>query len=85
MSIFEMVASVTSIFSTVKPKRNEHYLLKRLREIGHSTDQLANSILAILVASVELSLGELAKVQIVCLMNRTSYRSYKHGKLVSGL
>lgn len=43
-----------------KSKTVEHRtILKRLHELGHSEDQLANTILAVMVtSSVELTLGE---------------------------
>lgn len=57
MSVAGLVESISSLFS--KPKKAEyHDIVKRLYELGHSTDQLANSILALLVSSVELSLGK---------------------------
>ncbi|KAF8892276.1 heme peroxidase [Infundibulicybe gibba] len=57
LSIAGFINNVSSMFS--KPKRAEqHALVKRLYEIGHSTDQLANTVLALLVGTtVELSLA----------------------------
>jgi hypothetical protein len=54
--------SIVGTFSTwfSKPKSVEHReILKRLYALGHSDDQLANTILALMVtSSVELTLGE---------------------------
>ncbi|KAF9006152.1 linoleate diol synthase [Cyathus striatus] len=48
--------SVSSLFS--KPKKSQHHeIVKRLYEVGHSTDQLANTILALMVGSTELTLA----------------------------
>lgn len=49
-----MVGSVLA-----KPRRAEHHeLVKRLAQLGQSSDDLATNILALMVASsVELSLG----------------------------
>lgn len=45
---------------TATKKKEHHEIVKHLRDLGHSTDQLANNILAILVGgTVELSLGTL--------------------------
>jgi len=56
-SIAGIMGTVSSLFS--KPKQSEyHDIVKRLYELGHSTDQLANSLLALMVVSgTELSLG----------------------------
>ena len=57
LSIAGIVDTVSSLFS--KPKKSEHsVLMKRLHELGESRDQLANTVLALMVgASVELSLS----------------------------
>lgn len=49
--------TITHAFS--KPKKSEHgEILKRLTALGYSNDQLANSILALMVGStVELTTG----------------------------
>jgi len=53
-----MIGSVSSAFSKSK-KHEYHDIVKRLYELGHSTDQLANTILALMVtSSMELALGE---------------------------
>jgi len=56
MSIAGLVDAVSQLFS--KSKMTErHELVKRLGDLGHSTDEVANSILAIMVGfTVELSL-----------------------------
>ncbi|KAF9466079.1 linoleate diol synthase [Collybia nuda] len=55
-SVAGIVGSVNAMFS--KPKKTEqHELIKRLAQIGRSGDELANTVLALMVAStVELSL-----------------------------
>lgn len=41
-----------------KGKKNHNEIVKRLFDFGHSTDQVVNSILALMVgATVEMSLG----------------------------
>ena len=57
LSIAGIVDTVSSLFS--RPKKSEHsVLMKRLHELGQSRDQLANTVLALMVgASVELSLS----------------------------
>ena len=41
-----------------KSKKTEHHdIVKRLYELGHSKDQLTNTLLALMVSTVELSLG----------------------------
>ncbi|EDR13977.1 linoleate diol synthase [Laccaria bicolor S238N-H82] len=57
LSIAGIVETVSSLFS--KPKKSDHsVLMKRLHELGQSHDQLANTVLALMVgASVELSLS----------------------------
>jgi len=52
-------SKVSTLFSKSGSKKNEHReILKRLHEFGHSTDQLANTILALMVtSSVELTLA----------------------------
>ncbi|TFK39791.1 linoleate diol synthase [Crucibulum laeve] len=57
LSIAGIVGTVSAMFS--KPKKSEHHhIIKRLYELGHSTDQLANTVLALMVTStVELSLA----------------------------
>ena len=41
-----------------KSKKTEHHdIVKRLHDLSHSKDQLSNTILALMVASVELSLS----------------------------
>ena len=57
LSIAGIVDTVSSLFS--KSKKSEHsVLMKRLHELGQSRDQLANTVLALMVgASVELSLS----------------------------
>jgi len=57
LSISGIVGTVSSLFS--KPKKSEHtVLMKRLHELGQSHDELANTVLALMVgASVELSLS----------------------------
>jgi len=43
-----------------KSKKTEHHdIVKRLYELGHSKDQLTNTLLALMVSTVELSLGML--------------------------
>lgn len=56
-SVAGIVGSVNAMFT--KPKKTEqHELIKRLAQIGKSGDELANAVLALMVAStVELSLG----------------------------
>ncbi|KAF8809484.1 linoleate diol synthase [Phlegmacium glaucopus] len=56
-SLSAIIETISSSFS--KPKRKEHRdILKRLYELGHSTDRLANTILALMVvSSVELTLA----------------------------
>lgn len=55
-----MVETVTSIFKNKKPTE-QHDLVKRLHDMGRSSD-IANIILAIMVGStVELSLGEISR------------------------
>jgi hypothetical protein len=57
LSISGIIGTVSSAFS--KSKRAEyHDIVKQLYELGHSTDQLANTILALMVtSSVELVLA----------------------------
>lgn len=57
LSIAGIVETVSSLFS--KSKKSDHsVLMKRLHELGQSHDQLANTVLALMVgASVELSLS----------------------------
>lgn len=52
-------SSITGIFNTIsKAKKSEHHdIVKRLYELDHSNEQLANTLLALMVSSVELSLG----------------------------
>lgn len=53
-----IVRSVSTMFSKTK-KTEYNDIVKRLYELGHSTDKLANTILALMVVSgVELSLGK---------------------------
>jgi linoleate 10R-lipoxygenase len=41
-----------------RAKKSEHHdIVKRLYELDHSNEQLANTLLALMVSSVELSLG----------------------------
>ncbi|KAL0953741.1 hypothetical protein HGRIS_004930 [Hohenbuehelia grisea] len=56
--ITNLPGTLTRMLSKGKGKHeHQHNLIKRLHDIGHSTDELANIILAILVSSVELSLA----------------------------
>ncbi|PPQ98253.1 hypothetical protein CVT26_003424 [Gymnopilus dilepis] len=57
LSLAGILGTVSSIFS--KPKKSDHHeIVKKLYELGHSTDQLTNTILALMVTStVELSLA----------------------------
>jgi linoleate 10R-lipoxygenase len=51
-----VVRTVGSVFS--KQKKTEHTeVVKRLAALGGGSDELANTVLALLVSSVELSLG----------------------------
>ncbi|KIM44733.1 hypothetical protein M413DRAFT_442688 [Hebeloma cylindrosporum] len=57
LTIPHVIGSVSSTFSKSK-KHEYHDIVKRLYELGHSTDQLANTILALMVtSSVELVLA----------------------------
>jgi len=57
MSIAGFVGSISTMFSKGK-KTERHDFLKHLHDIGYSDDQLANTILAIMVGfTVELSLS----------------------------
>lgn len=50
---------LTSFFA--KPKKTEHLdFIRQLSDLGYTSDHLANTVLAILVSSVELSLCELS-------------------------
>ena len=53
--------SVSRIIGAMsKSKKTEHHdIVKRLYELGHSKDQLTNTLLALMVSAVELSLGML--------------------------
>ncbi|KDR80737.1 hypothetical protein GALMADRAFT_1103751 [Galerina marginata CBS 339.88] len=57
LSIAGIVGTVSTMFS--KSKKSEHHdIVKQLYELGHSTDQLANTILALMVTGgVELVLA----------------------------
>ncbi|KAF8159445.1 linoleate diol synthase [Crassisporium funariophilum] len=57
LSIAGIVGTVSHLFSKAKTQEY-HDIVKRLYELGHSTDQLANTILALMVTSgVELVLA----------------------------
>jgi cytochrome P450 len=56
-SVAGIVDTISQIFLSNRKKSDRQDLLKRLYDIGHDSDQLANSVLAILIGStVELSL-----------------------------
>jgi hypothetical protein len=56
-SLSKMVSSMS------KPKKTEHHeIVKRLYDLNHSKDQLANTILALMVSTVELSVGAISIV-----------------------
>jgi linoleate 10R-lipoxygenase len=50
------IGAVSSLFNKPKRSAEHHEIVRRLNELGHSTNQVANTILAIMVASVGLSL-----------------------------
>lgn len=56
LSIAGLVGTVSSLFHKNKRSAEHHEIVTRLYEIGHSTDELANSVLAVMVSSVNLSL-----------------------------
>jgi cytochrome P450 len=71
MSFAGILDTMSSMFS--KPKKNQHHeIVQRLYELGHSTDQLANTILALMVGSTELTL---ALTNMVNLYLDTDYES----------
>lgn len=52
--------SIAGIFGTIfgRKKNGHNDLIKRLFELGHSTDQVTNEILALMIGTtVEMSLG----------------------------
>ncbi|EKM81762.1 hypothetical protein AGABI1DRAFT_90139 [Agaricus bisporus var. burnettii JB137-S8] len=51
-----IIGTVSSFFHKSKRSEEHHEIVKRIDELGLSTDQLANTILAIMVSSVGLSL-----------------------------
>lgn len=51
-----IIGTVSSLFSRSKRSTEHHEIVKKLYELGHSADQLANTILAVMVSSVGLSL-----------------------------
>jgi linoleate 10R-lipoxygenase len=60
LSIAGIVGSISNVFESKAKHAEYHTLVKRLYELGHSTHQLANTILAIMVTSnVELTLGRI--------------------------
>lgn len=47
---------ITSI--SLKSKKTEHHdIVKRLYDLSHSKDQVANTVLALMVSTVELAIG----------------------------
>ena len=69
--------SIVNIFGTLfggaKKKSGHSALLKALFEHGHSTDEVVNEILALMVgATVELSIGSL----LITFLNTSSVSTY---------
>lgn len=56
LTVAGIIGTVSSLFSRSKRNAEHHEIVKRLYELGHSTDRVANTILAIMVSSVHLSL-----------------------------
>ncbi|EGN96758.1 hypothetical protein SERLA73DRAFT_93339 [Serpula lacrymans var. lacrymans S7.3] len=76
ISIAGLVGTISGMFGSKSKKDGRVDFLKRLFELGHSTDQLANSILAVMVHSVEISLGLTNIVNILLDADQTaSFRS----------
>jgi hypothetical protein len=57
LTIAGIIGTVSSIFSKSKRSAEHHEIVVRLHELGYSTDQLANTILAVMVSAVNLSLS----------------------------
>ena len=46
-----------------KSKKTEHHdIVKRLFDLSHSKDQVANTVLALMVSTIEISLGTASPV-----------------------
>ena len=57
ISFAAIIGSISNLFENSK-HAEYHDVVKRLYELGHSTDQLANTMLALMVVSTtELTLG----------------------------
>ncbi|KXN87397.1 Psi-producing oxygenase A [Leucoagaricus sp. SymC.cos] len=56
LTVTGIVGTVSSLFKRNARAAEHHEIVKRLYEVGHSTDELANSVLAVMVSSVNLSL-----------------------------
>ena len=57
ISFAAIIGSISNLFESSK-HAEYHDIVRRLYELGHSTDQLANTILALMVVSTtELTLG----------------------------
>ncbi|KAF9454341.1 linoleate diol synthase [Macrolepiota fuliginosa MF-IS2] len=57
LTVAGIVGTVSSLFSRSKRSAEHHEIVKRLYELGYSTDELANTILAVMVSSINLSLA----------------------------
>jgi linoleate 10R-lipoxygenase len=58
LSIAGLVGSISNLFESKAKKAEYHEIIKRLYDLGHSTDKLANTILALMVVStIEIALG----------------------------
>jgi len=56
-SLADLVDTISQLFAKAKTTDRDE-LVKRLQALGHSSDEVANSILAIMVGfTVELSIG----------------------------
>jgi linoleate 10R-lipoxygenase len=58
LSIAGLVGSISNLFESKAKKAEYHEIIKRLYDLGHSTDKLANTILALMVVStIEIALA----------------------------